>query len=342
MNEEIEEIFQGKITVDKKDIPISFMEYTGNSIDYIVYYNDGDTPCYSEDDEVVYSKNELEFNIYTKGNYLNIVKELKKILSSIVKCAKILSQKYDIVVTNPPYMSSKSMSTDLKKYINKNYPAGKSDLFAAFILRCIDFAKDDGYIGMITMQAFMFLSSYNELRRKILSYNIMSLLQVGYNSFPELNSQVAHAVTFTILKNTNNQKICGKYYNLNTNKVNDNKEKVFLERKESQFFLNTSCDFLKLPNNILAYWLTDNEKDILENAEKLESKMQIKQGLATGNNELFVRNWFEVDFNNIEFHAHDYKDFNNSKKLYAPYNKGGNFRKWYGNQLFTESMKLFL
>lgn len=258
--------------------------------------------------------------------------ELKKILSSIVKCAKILSQKYDIVVTNPPYMSSKSMSTDLKKYINKNYPAGKSDLFAAFILRCIDFAKDDGYIGMITMQAFMFLSSYNELRRKILSYNIMSLLQVGYNSFPELNSQVAHAVTFTILKNTNNQKICGKYYNLNTNKVNDNKEKVFLERKESQFFLNTSCDFLKLPNNILAYWLTDNEKDILENAEKLESKMQIKQGLATGNNELFVRNWFEVDFNNIEFHAHDYKDFNNSKKLYAPYNKGGNFRKWYGNK----------
>jgi hypothetical protein len=80
MNEEIEEIFQGKITVDKKDIPISFMKYTGNSIDYIVYYNDGDTPCYSEDDEVVYSKNELEFNIYTKGNYLNIVKELKKIL----------------------------------------------------------------------------------------------------------------------------------------------------------------------------------------------------------------------------------------------------------------------
>ena len=116
------------------------------------------------------------------------------------------------------------------------------------------------------------------------------------------------------------------------NLLNDNKEKVFLERKESQFFLNTSCDFLKLPNNILAYWLTDNEKDILENAEKLESKMQIKQGLATGNNELFVRNWFEVDFNNIEFHAHDYKDFNNSKKLYAPYNKGGNFRKWYGNK----------
>ena len=82
MNEEIEEIFQGKITVDRKDIPISFMEYTGNSIDYIVYYNDGDTPYFSEDDEVVYSKNELEFNIYTKGNYLNIVKELKKILKS--------------------------------------------------------------------------------------------------------------------------------------------------------------------------------------------------------------------------------------------------------------------
>lgn len=82
MNEEIEQIFQGKITVDKKDIPISFMEYTGSSIDYIVYYNDGDKPYHSSEDEVEYSKNELEFNIYTKGNYLNIVKELKKILKS--------------------------------------------------------------------------------------------------------------------------------------------------------------------------------------------------------------------------------------------------------------------
>lgn len=257
--------------------------------------------------------------------------ELKNKVLPLIKCSQILSQKYDIVVTNPPYMSSKGMSNNLKKFVDKNYKAGKSDLFAAFILRCIDLLKNDGYLGMITMQSLMFLSSYTDLRKRILENSICSLLQIGFNSFPELNSQVAHAVSF-VIKKGNEENISGKYYNLNVGKVNADKNKVFLQKINNDFYSNNSADMLNLPNYILAYWLSETEKDILRNYDKLEDKMQIKQGLATGNNDIYVRNWFEIDRNKIEFDASNVDEFYNSHKLYAPYNKGGNFRKWYGNK----------
>ena len=257
--------------------------------------------------------------------------DLKNKILPLIKCSQMLSQKYDIVVTNPPYMSSKGMSNNLKKFVDKNYKAGKSDLFAAFILRCIDLLKNDGYLGMITMQSLMFLSSYTDLRKRILENSICSMLQIGFNSFPELNSQVAHAVSF-VIKKGNEENINGKYYNLNVGKVNADKNKVFLEKINNDFYINNSSDMLNLPNYIFAYWLSETEKDILRNYDKLENKMQIKQGLATGNNDIYVRNWFEIDRNKIEFNASNIDEFYNSNKLYAPYNKGGNFRKWYGNK----------
>ena len=257
--------------------------------------------------------------------------DLKNKLMPLIKCSKILSQKYDVVVTNPPYMSSKGMPNILKKFIESNYKSGKSDLFAAFILKCLNMVKQKGYLGMITMQSLMFLSSYTELRKNILNNTICSLLQIGYNSFPELNSQVAHAVSFIISKGSIDE-FAGQYYNLNVGKVNADKDKVFLSKINKEYYTNKNKDLLYLPNYIFAYWLSDVEKKILKNYEKLEKKMNIKQGLATGNNEYFVRNWFEVNINKIEFNAHDIDDFHDKGKLYAPYNKGGNFRKWYGNK----------
>jgi len=257
--------------------------------------------------------------------------ELKNKVIPLIKCSQILSQKYDIVVTNPPYMSSKGMSNNLKKFVEKNYKAGKSDLFAAFVLRCIDLLEDNGYLGMITMQSLMFLSSYTDLRKKILDNSVCSMLQIGFNSFPELNSQVAHAVSF-IIKKENEENSKGTYYNLNVGKVNADKNKVFLEKINKDFYINNKSDILNLPNYIFAYWLSENEKEILRNYDKLENKMEIKQGLATGDNNIYVRNWFEIDRNNIEFNASNIDEFYKSNKLYAPYNKGGNFRKWYGNK----------
>ena len=133
---------------------------------------------------------ELEKNIYEDTTILGI--ELRKRVIPLIKIARILSKQYNIVITNPPYMANKWMSKQLKNYLHKIYFYEKHDLFSAFIKRCIIFSQKDGYIGMITMQSLLFLSSYAETRNDILNLcTIKSLLQIGYNSFPELNSQVA-------------------------------------------------------------------------------------------------------------------------------------------------------
>lgn len=252
-------------------------------------------------------------------------------LIPLFNIAKMMSTKYDVVVTNPPYMGASGMGEHLNNFVKKNYPDSKSDLFAVFIEKGFDYLKADGFLSYITMQAWMFLSSYEILRRKLSNKKILSLVQIGFNSFPELNSQIAHAVSF-IIQNNNLSDYKGIYFNLNTNKTNDDKNNVFLMKKEKNdctvLMANT---FLSFPNSNFAYWLSDRARYIFSNESLMSKLINIKQGLATGDNNRFLREWYEVSYLKIGFGILSSNEFLTKKVKYAPYNKSGDFRKWYGN-----------
>lgn len=259
------------------------------------------------------------------------VEDTQTQLRLMVESGVVLARKYDVVVTNPPYMGAGGFNAKISEYVRENYLDGKSDLFSVFIEKGISFLKRNGLMSSITMQAWMFLASYDKLRYKLACQQIESLIQIGFNSFPELNSQVAHAVTFTVRKTGISQYV-GKYFNLNTKKTTDDKGLVFQGRiAKSEYYLNTARSFIDIPNNNFAFWLTDNEKQIIIKSKSLGELVEIRQGLATGDNNRFLREWFEVNFNNIGIGMLSNEDFLKSGKKYAPYNKSGDFRKWYGN-----------
>ncbi|MEE5988987.1 BREX-1 system adenine-specific DNA-methyltransferase PglX, partial [Ligilactobacillus equi] len=154
--------------------------------------------------------------------------ELKSVLQEIIKSAKMLAQKYDIAVSNPPYMGSGKMNDNLKKYIKKNYPNSKADLFAVFIEKLLDTVSKDGYIGMITQHAWMFLSSYEALRAKLQRKTIVNLAHLGTRAFEEIGGEVVQSVAF-ILKNEHNEDYIGTYERLVDYGSQDAKEEKYLE-----------------------------------------------------------------------------------------------------------------
>ena len=248
----------------------------------------------------------------------------------LLQVAEVMARKYDVVVTNPPYMGSSGMSATLNDYVKQHYPNGKADLFAVFIERCISMTRLKGFVAMVTMQAWMYLSSFRQIRSEVLLADIKSLLRIGYNSFPELNSQVAHACAF-VLCNQSIDNIKEIYYELNTGKVTDNKENVFLSKKNSgEYFLRTRDDFMLIPDTPLAFTLSNTVIRAFE-GKKLIDLAHPRQGLATGENNRFLRLWFECATRNICFAARSISDSVESKAKWFPYNKGGDFRKWYGN-----------
>ncbi|MBU3210062.1 BREX-1 system adenine-specific DNA-methyltransferase PglX [Clostridium algidicarnis] len=269
---------------------------------------------------------------FTFGDYRKML--LDK-LPIIIKQAETMSREYEVCVTNPPYMGRKGMEEKLKKYVEKVYSDSKSDLFSVFIDK---YTKNNikFYTALITMQSWMFLSSYKTLRNKLLTNNsFSSLLQIGYNSFPGMNSQIAHATTFIIYnKHTNEFK--GTYCNLNNESITADKEKVFLKRiDDKDFYIRKQKDYLNIPGENIAYWISDNMKNVFSVATPLGNIAEPKQGMATADNSRFTRMWFEVDREFIGLKYENAITAKESNKKWFPYNKGGDFRKWYGNNEFV-------
>ena len=254
----------------------------------------------------------------------------KATLEKLVEVGEILARKYDAVITNPPYMSDGGMTPKLSDYLKQNYKEEKADLFAAFIRRCCDITNLYGITSMITMQGWMYLSSFVGLREFVLHKNIQNLIRIGYNSFPEMNSQVAHACAFVIM-NSNVSGYLGKYFELNTGKVTDDKNEVFKNRKKNdEFYVHSSEDFEYIPNHPLAFSLSNTLIKCFE-GKKLSDYAKPRQGLATGENNRFLRLWFECMMGRISFNTSSTEESKESGIKWFPYNKGGDFRKWYGN-----------
>lgn len=270
-------------------------------------------------------------NHFAEQNIFEI--EARKQLKSLVSVGEILSQKYDVTITNPPYMNSSYMPNKLKKFINENYTDYKSDTFSAFMVRNDIFTKSYGHIGMLTPYVWMFISSYEKLRRKLIQdIDITSLVQLEYNAFESACVPVA---AFTFVKSNTNFK--GEYIKLSEFKGCENQEPRTLEavrNKNCGYRYSTSKEnFAKIPGAPVAYWVSENVIKTFE-YDKIGDVAKPRQGLATGCNDIFLRYWDEVDCNKINFAAISIKNAVESAKKWFPYNKGGDYRKWYGNNEF--------
>lgn len=255
-----------------------------------------------------------------------------EIIERLIIQQKIMTDRYDVVITNPPYMGGKGFDDKLKKYVEKNYKNTKSDLFAVFIEKCNEFTKKDRYTAMITMQSWMFLSSYEELRKIIIEKtSISNLIRIGFNSFPEMNSQIVHACAFILKYDTTIEK--GIYFELSNNiPITENKEKIFLRKKANKEFRTVNKEiFKKFEKNIFVYNLTEKMLNLF-NLKKIKDVGEAKQGLATADNDRFLRLWNEINYNKIGFGMKNSEEAVESRKKWFPYNKGGDKRKWYGNQ----------
>ncbi len=257
----------------------------------------------------------------TEGN--NFQKIAATTLIPFIRQAVILRMQFDAVVANPPYMGGKGMNSALKEFAKREFPDSKSDLFAMFMERGFQWCKPLGFNAMVTMQSWMFLSSYQAMREKLLhDKTISSLLQIGYNSFPELNSKIAQACAFSII-NKHIPTFTGCYINLNSAPQSADKNKIFLERTKE--ILHDVCqnNFEKIPGNPIAYWVSNNALVLFANTT-ISKLSDVSEGVKTGDNQRFLRLWNEISIDKFS------KD---SKKhcKWRPHHKGGEYRRWFGN-----------
>ncbi|MDD4404100.1 MAG: BREX-1 system adenine-specific DNA-methyltransferase PglX [Parabacteroides sp.] len=265
------------------------------------------------------------FKVETGSIYAEQQQKLKQLYT-------FLGQRYDCVVTNPPYIPSSRFENDLKTYINQKYPDFKSDLFACFMQRVTELTIEDGLIGYICPYVWMFISSYEKLRTFLIdNTTINSLIQLEYNAFEPACVPIA---TFT-LQNKKHDNYKGSYVRLVDFKGHENQAPRTLEAIQNPhcgwFYTANQNDFNKIPSKNIGYWVSQSVLRMFDNPI-LNTKLEIKQGLATGNNEYFLRSWHEVAFNNSNFYSENSVQAFSSLKKWFPYNKGGGFRKWYGNQ----------
>ena len=249
-------------------------------------------------------------------------------LLPLVKQAEIMHQKYDVIVTNPPYMGASGMSNRLGEFIKKNYPDSKADLFAVFMEKGITMLKSNGYNSMVTMQSWMFLSSFESMRKKIISTNVITNLMHMEN----MVMGIAFGTAVSIFRNFFCASYKGTYNHITLADIEDGKPKEFPVKKNR--FSQISIDsFSKIPGSPVAYWVSDQLLSAFEKAN-LSDVAKPRQGLATGDNDRFLRMWYEVNNMNIGFALNNREEAIQSRKKWFPCNKGGNYRKWYGNNDF--------
>ena len=240
-----------------------------------------------------------------------------------------LTDKYAALVMNPPYMGSGNMNAALSNYVKKNYEAGKADLFSVFMQVAEELLAENGKYGMINMQSWMFLSSFEKLRTHLLeTLQIDSMLHLGPRTFDELSGEVVQNTAFVVTKHT--PYTTGAYFRLVDGKSCGDKERMFLARENGYPHVSQQ-NFEKIPECPIGYWVSERMIENFQNSMKLKDIADVKIGMGTGKNEIFVRQWWAINLNKIGFGTKSIDELKLSNKKFFPYNKGGEFRRWYGN-----------
>ena len=252
----------------------------------------------------------------------------KDAVAQLIEQAVMLSQKYDAVVTNPPYMGSSGMGANLTNFVKKYYPDSKSDLFAVFIEVCSHMAAEKRYQAMITQHAWMFLSSYEKLREKMMLTETVNMAHLGARAFEEIGGEVVQTTSFVRCR-THIDDYKGTYCRLIEPTTQQGKEDMFLAGG-NRYFANQD-NFAKIPGSPVAYWVSEAILSAYTRGKLIGNIADVKIGMGTGKNDIFVREWWKVFYNQIDFSLRSIKDLEKSSGRYFPYNKGGEFRLWFGN-----------
>jgi type II restriction/modification system DNA methylase subunit YeeA len=264
-----------------------------------------------------------------------------ELLLPLVKQAKLIARQYGYVVTNPPYMGGKGLNPALKTFLKNNYADVKSDLFSAFVVRNFEMSEDNAQLGFMSPFVWMFISSYEKLRGFLIDEKtITSLIQLEYSGFDGATVPIC---TYT-LANSHLPNLKGSYIRLSDFRGADNQAPKTLEAIQNKdcgwYYTASASDFKKIPGSPIAYWLSQNAIKSFINHPLLKEIATTRLGMTTANNDLFTRIWSEVSWNKLKLNANSAEEFNNSNTKWTPYNKGGHFRRWFGNMehvLFWEN-----
>lgn len=286
----------------------------------------------------------------TEGVNTLLTPDLEERSKTVLTQTRYLTRQYAAVVANPPYMGSGNMGNELKQYVNEHYKDGKADLFAAFILRNLRLIQPNALLGMITMQSWMFLPSFKDLRHDLLVKTIVeSMIHLGSGAFDSIGGEVVSTAAFTIRNGHSDDK--GTYMRLVDVQGDANQAATCvslcslaarelsaqrIERDDLQrLFTVDQRDFAQIPGLRFVYWLSDAMRKTFTLGKPLEQVAKPRQGLATADNNQFVREWWEVAQSRSSFNCKSHEEAAVNGKRWFLYNKGGEFRKWYGNQEFV-------
>ena len=268
---------------------------------------------------------DAEQNLFASG----ALAPLQERLQQLIAVAETLAQKYEVVVTNPPYMGAGNMDEKLSKYVKQHYPDSKSDLFAVFMEACHNMTAENGYQAMITMHSWMFLSSFEKLRAKIQKQNIVNMVHLGARAFEEIGGEVVQTTSF-VLANKHIDGYKGTYCRLVEPTTQAGKEEMFLAKENR--YVACSDHFAKIPGAPVAYWINKKILDTFNNNLVCDFSKG-KSGQNTGDNNRFLRLWYEVPLQSIGFGLA--KNYTGYGYKWIPYNKGGEYRRWFGNILYV-------
>ena len=240
---------------------------------------------------------------------------------------RLLAQKYDVVVTNPPYMGSSNMSATLIEYLRSRYPDSKADLYAVFIERCRDLLNSNRYLSMITQHSWMFLYSYEKMRKTMHIYNMVNMAHLGPRAFDELSGEVVQTTAF-VLRKTTTPSYLSVYSRLVDANSEEGKRQLYLE--QNNIYICSSDNFSLVPGAPVSYWISEKVLELFSR-DNLGMYLDARNGMSTTDNERFLRLWQECDYRSIRFGCDTAECASESGGKWFPYDKGGTYRRWYGN-----------
>ena len=262
--------------------------------------------------------------------YSDITEQLRDKLPQLIKQARIMQQQYECVIANPPYMGNKGMSPKLSEYVKKKYPMSKGDMFAVFKEVILNHTKQNYYSATVNQHSWMFLSSYESLREHLLNNAcIDTMVHLGTRAFEELAGEVVQTTTY-ITRKVKLPEYIGRFVKLTEYPNAKLKEEKYLEFNQGDIYYCKQNGFHSIPGSPIAYWASDRVLNLFNN-EKIDNKVLFRQGMATSDNDRFLRYWYEISIHKASFNSSDLQVAKDSKMKWFPYNKGGSYRKWYGN-----------
>ena len=257
------------------------------------------------------------------------VEDTAEQLNRLIDIGETMAQKYWVTCTNPPYAGTGDLNLKLNSYIKKHYADSKSDMYAVFIERCVLFTNAVGFQAMITQHSWMFQSTFKKLREKILTKSIINMVHLGARAFDEIAGEVVQTTSF-ILRGKLVENYIAKFSRLLKYAGEAEKEKHFLLGKDEYSAIPSK--FLTLPDMQIAYWVSSKVIDLLSSEDCIANYGSALSGLSTSDNERFLRIWEEVAYNNIFFNYDSCESTLDGRYKWVPHNKGGSFRRWYGNR----------